>query len=64
LVLLLLERVGVSASDDGVNNGVFGLIDHIDGEVDRIGRVQLGVVGPVLRSFQIAFCAVLIPLGP
>jgi hypothetical protein len=63
LVLLLLERIGVSASDDGVNNGVFGLIDHIDGEIDRIGRVQLGVVGPVLRSFQIAFCAVLIPLG-
>jgi hypothetical protein len=63
LVLLLLERVGVSASDDGVNNGVFGLIDHIDGEIDRIGRVQLSVVGPVLRFFQIAFCAVLIPLG-
>ncbi len=64
LWLLLLERVGVGASDHGVNDRVLSLVDHIDGEIDRISRVQLGVVGPVLCSFQITFCAVLVPLGP
>ena len=64
VLLLLLERVGVGASDHGVNDRVLSLVDHIDSEIDRIGRVKLGVVGPVLCSFQITFCAVLVPLCP
>jgi len=31
LLLLLLERVGVGASDHGINDRVLSLVDHIDG---------------------------------
>src|SRR6266508_816478 len=50
------EVVGVGPGDDSVNGGVLGLIEDIEGEVDRVGGVLLGLV-------RVAFRPPDIPLG-
>jgi hypothetical protein len=61
--LALGEVIGVGAGEDGVGDGVLGLVEHGHGEGDGIRGVLLGVVGAAFGLLQVAFGAVLVALG-
>jgi hypothetical protein len=61
--LLGRQIVGVGASDDCVRDGVLRLVQHGDGELHRVHRVLLRLIGAVFGTFDIALRATLVEAG-
>ncbi len=62
---LALRRqiIGVRAGDSGVDDGVLGLVQGVEREVDSVGRVLLCRIGAVLDALVVVFRAVLVGVG-